>query len=412
MSVVTGRRTMMTISSGLGTSGTSRCEPETTLKAPSCPEAVPCIETATVNRRSLILRAGVIASAAAGFPAPAISQGIREFKMATSWPKGTPGLDSSAKRIGQAITAATGKRIQVSVFAAGELVKALEVFDAVSSGVVDMYHSAEYYWERRSLAFDFFTTVPFGFTADELAAWIHFGGGQELWDELSANYNIKPLLCGTTGAQMGGWFTKEVSGPQTFAGLKYRMPGLGGEVLRRLGATVVTLAGGEIVPALRSGAIDASEWVGPWLDMALGLHKVSKFYYYPGFHEPGSGLSLGINKTRWDSLTAEDRKAITTVVNSEYTYLLAEAYTNNAKSLEELSQDKNIQIRKFDDSLLQALGKASGEVMAEVGSKDPLTRRIYQSYIEFRSRCTLWSDVAERAFLNARSLPFPYGGRG
>ena len=175
---------------------------------------------------------------------------------------------------------------------------------------------------------------------------------------------------------------------------------------------VVNLPGGEITAALKTGAIDASEWVGPWLDMALGLHKVSKFYYYPGFHEPGSGLSLGINKARWDSLTAEDRNAITTVVNSEYTYLLAEAYTNNAKSLEELSQDKNIQIRKFDDSLLQALGKASGEVMAEVGSKDPLTRRIYQSYIEFRSRCTLWSDVAERAFLNARSLPFPYGGRG
>jgi TRAP-type mannitol/chloroaromatic compound transport system substrate-binding protein len=194
-----------------------------------------------------VLRAGVIASAAA-FPAPAISQGIREFRMATSWPKGTPGLSSSAERIGQAITAATGKRIQVS-----ELVKPLEVFDAVSSGVVDVYHSAEYYWERRSPAFNFFAAVPFGFTADELAAWIHFGGGQELWDELSANYNIKPLLSGNTGAQMGGWFTKEVTGPESYAGLKYRMPGLGGEVLRRLGAVVVTLGGGEIVPRPAQG---------------------------------------------------------------------------------------------------------------------------------------------------------------
>jgi TRAP-type mannitol/chloroaromatic compound transport system substrate-binding protein len=359
-----------------------------------------------------MLRAGVIASAAATFPAPAISQGIREFNMATSWPKGTRGLSSSAERIGRAITAATGRRIQVSVFAAGELVKPLEVFDAVSSGVVDMYHSADYYWERRSPAFNFFTSVPFGFTADELAAWIHLGGGQELWDELSANYNIKPLLSGNTGAQMGGWFTKEVTGPESYAGLKYRMPGLGGEVLRRLGAVVVILGGGEIVPALRSGAIDASEWVGPWNDMQLGLHKVSKFYYYPGFHEPGSGLSIGINKTLWDSLTAEDRNAITTVVNGEYTYSLAEFNANNAKSLQELSQDKNIEIRKFDDSLLRALGKASGEVMAEVGSKDPLTRRIYQSYIDFRSGFTPWADIAERAFLNARSLPFPYGGRG
>ena len=363
-----------------------------------------------VNRRSLMLRAGVVASAAA-FPEPAISQGIREFRMATSWPKGLPGLSSSAERIGQAITAATGKRIQVSVFAAGELVKPLEVFDAVSSGVVDMYHSAEYYWEARSPAFNFFAAVPFGFTADELAAWIHFGGGQGLWDELSASYNIKPLLCLNTGVQMGGWFTKEVTGPESYAGLKYRMPGLGGEVLRRLGAVVVTLGGGEIVPALRSGAIDASEWVGPWDDMYLGLHKVSKFYYYPGFHEPGTGLVTGINKTRWDSLTTEDRNLITTVVNGEYTYSLAEFNANNAKSLQELSRDKNIEIRKFDDSLLLALGKASGEMMTEVGSKDPLTRRVYQSYIEFRSRCTPWSDIAERSYLNARSLPFPYGGR-
>jgi TRAP-type mannitol/chloroaromatic compound transport system substrate-binding protein len=174
----------------------------------------------------------------------------------------------------------------------------------------------------------------------------------------------------------------------------------------------VTLGGEEIVSGLRSGAIDASEWVGPWNDMHLGLHKVSKFYYYPGFHEPGTGVATAINETRWDSLTAEDRIIITAVANAEYTYSLAEFNTHNAKSLQELSQDRNIEIRKFDDSLLQTLGKASGEVMAQVGSKDPLTRRIYQSYIEFRSRCTPWSDMAERAFLNARSLPFPYVGWG
>src|ERR1700730_8451851 len=375
MSVVTSRRTM-SISSGLATTSASRCEPETTLQAQSCLETVPCIEPATVNRRSLVLRAGVIASAAA-FPAPAISQGIREFRMATSWPKGTPGLSSSAERIGQTITAATGKRIQVSVFAAGELVKPLEVFDAVSSGVVDMYHSAEYYWERRSPAFNFFAAVPFGFTADELAAWIHFGGGQELWDELSANYNIKPLLSGNSGVQMGGWFTKEVTGPESFAGLKYRMPGLGGEVLRRLGAVVINLPGGEITAALKTGAIDASEWVGPWNDMALGLNKVSKFYYYPGFHEPGTALSLGFNKKLWDGLSAEDRSAIATVANAEYTLSLAEFNANNAKSLEQLSQDKSIEIRKFDDTLLQALGNASGEVLLDAARQDALTHRTY-----------------------------------
>jgi TRAP-type mannitol/chloroaromatic compound transport system substrate-binding protein len=389
---------------------TKKCRQVSGCETPS--EGDPSGSRAPITRRGMIAKAGAAAAAAAAFPAPAISQGIREFKLATSWPKDLPGLQTSAERIGRAITVATGNRIRVTVFAAGELVKPFEVFDAVSSGVIEMYHSAEYYWERRSPAFNFFAAVPFGFTADEMAAWIHFGGGQALWDELSANYNIKPLLTTNTGVQMGGWFTKEVNSLQNYAGVKYRMPGLGGEVLRRLGATVVNLPGGEIVPALRSGAIDASEWVGPWDDMHLGLHKASKFYYYPGFHEPGTVLATAINKARWDSLTAEERGLITTIANAEYTYSLAEFNTNNAKSLQELRQDKNIEIRKFDDSILKAFGEHSGEVMAEVGAKDPLTRRIYQSYMEFRNRYTPWSDMAERAYLNARSLPFSYGDKG
>jgi len=389
---------------------TKKCRQVSGCETPS--EGDPSGSRAPITRRGMIVKAGAATAAAAAFPAPAISQGIREFKLATSWPKDLPGLQTSAERIGRAITVATGNRIRVTVFAAGELVKPFEVFDAVSSGVIEMYHSAEYYWERRSPAFNFFAAVPFGFTADEMAAWIHFGGGQALWDELSANYNIKPLLTTNTGVQMGGWFSKEVSSVQSYAGLKYRMPGLGGEVLRRLGATVVNLPGGEIVPALRSGAIDASEWVGPWDDMHLGLHKASKFYYYPGFHEPGTVLATAINKARWDSLTAEERGLITTVANAEYTYSLAEFNANNAKSLQELRQDKNIEIRKFDDSILKAFGEHSGEVMAEVGAKDPLTRRTYQSYMEFRNRYTPWSDMAERAYLNARSLPFSYGDKG
>ena len=389
---------------------TKKCRQVSGCETPS--EGDPSGPRAPITRRGMIVKAGAAAAAAAAFPAPAISQGIREFNLATSWPKDLPGLQTSAERIGRAITVATGNHIRVTVFAAGELVKPFEVFDAVSSGVIEMYHSAEYYWERRSPAFNFFAAVPFGFTADEMAAWIHFGGGQALWDELSANYNIKPLLTTNTGVQMGGWFTKEVNSLQSYAGVKYRMPGLGGEVLRRLGATVVNLPGGEIVPALRSGAIDASEWVGPWDDMHLGLHKASKFYYYPGFHEPGTGLATAINKARWDSLTAEERGLITTVANAEYTYSLAEFNANNAKSLQELRQDKNIEIRKFDDSILKAFGEHSGEVMAEVGAKDPLTRRTYQSYMEFRNRYTPWSDMAERAYLNARSLPFSYGDKG
>ena len=360
-----------------------------------------------MDRRSFLVSAG--AGVAATFPAPAIAQGARELKMVTSWPKGLPGLGTSAERLGRAITAITGGRLKVQVFGAGELVSAFEVFDAVSGGVAEMYHSAEYYWEKRSPAFNFFAAVPFGFTADEMAAWIHWGGGQELWNELSGGFNIKPLLSTNTGAQMGGWFTKEVKGPESYAGLRYRMPGLGGEVLRRLGAVVVNLPGGEITAALKSGAIDASEWVGPWNDMVLGLQKVSKFYYYPGFHEPGTVLALGINKKLWDGLSADDRNAVTAAANAEYTLSLAEFNANNAKSLEQLSQDTSIEIRKFEDSLLQAFGKTSGEVLADAARKDALTRRVYDSYIAFWSRANRWADLAERGYLNARGLKFPYG---
>ena len=364
-----------------------------------------------MSRRNLF-RAVTAAGAAATLSAPALSQNIRELKMVTSWPKGLPGLGTSAERMGRSITAASGGRLQVKVFGAGEMVSAFEAFDAVSAGVADMYHSAEYYWEAKSPGFNFFAAVPFGFTADEMAAWIHFGGGQALWDELSASFNVKGLLSSNTGVQMGGWFTKEVQGPESYAGLRYRMPGLGGEVLRRLGAVVVALPGGEIIPALKSGAIDASEWVGPWNDMLLGLNKVSKFYYYPGFHEPGTVLSTGVNKRVWDSFAAEDRNLISMVAAAEYTTSLAEFNANNGKALKDLSEDKSIEIRKFDASLLRALGKASEEVLAEVGQKDPMTRRIYESYVAFRNQSTRWAELAERGFLNARELTLAVPNKG
>ena len=187
------------------------------------------------------------------------------------------------------IGAATGGRIKIEVFPAGALVRPFETFDAVGAGVADMYHSAEFFFEKKSPALHFFSALPFGFTANELFAWVQYGGGQELWDALGGQFNVKALLCRHTGYQMGGWFTTRSPSAEGFKGLRYRMTGPGAEVLRRLGAIVVTLPGGEIMPSLKSGAIDGSEWIGPWPDMALGLHKVVRNYYYPGFHEPGSG---------------------------------------------------------------------------------------------------------------------------
>jgi TRAP-type mannitol/chloroaromatic compound transport system substrate-binding protein len=362
-----------------------------------------------MDRRRFIAGFGVAATATS-LSRPAIAQGTRELKMVTTWPKNLPGLASSPERVAQSITALSGGRLKVKVFAAGELVGAFESFDAVSSGLADMYHASEIAWEPRSAAFPYFCNVPFGFTAAEMNAWIYYGGGQALWDELSAGFGLKPFLCGNTGAQMGGWFTKELTSVESYKGLRYRMPGLGGEVLRRLGAIVVNLPGGEIIPSLRSGAIDASEFVGPWNDMALGLHKAAKYYYYPGFHEPGAALSLVVNKKVWDSLSPTDRSVIETAAVAENNLSLAEFTANNAAALEVLAKDPAIQIRKLDDSILQALGKISAEVLADASRKDDLTRRVHDSFTKFRAAVIRWGEISERSYLNARALSFASPG--
>jgi TRAP-type mannitol/chloroaromatic compound transport system substrate-binding protein len=338
------------------------------------------------------------------FPAPAIAQGIRQLKMVTDWPEDTPGNYASAVRFAQTIGAATSGRIKIEVYPSGALVRAFETFDAVGAGVADMYHSTEYYWEKKSPAFNFFAAVPFGFTADELFAWVQYGGGQELWDALSGQFNVKPLLCLNTGTQMGGWFTREITSPEGFRGLHYRMPGLGAEVLRRLGAIVVTLPGSDIMPALKSGAIEASEWVGPWPDMAMGLHKVANYYYYPGFHEPGTSAAVGINKGVWESFDASDRRVIEALAACEYARSLAEFNANNALSLRKLREEGTVKILKFDDTVLKTLLALSKDVVAEIGAQDELSKKIYASYQQFRASIMDWSDIAERAFLNARRL--------
>jgi TRAP-type mannitol/chloroaromatic compound transport system substrate-binding protein len=358
-----------------------------------------------MRRRDILAGAGSLATAATlSFPAPAIAQGLRQLKMVTDWPAASPGLQSSAARLAQRIGAATGGRINIEVFPAGALVRPFETFDAVGAGVADVYHSADYYWEKKSPAFSLFAAVPFGCTANELFAWVQYGGGQDLWDALSGQFNIKPFLCCNTGTQMGGWCTREVPSPEGFKGLRYRMPGLGGEVLRRLGAIVVNVPGGEIVPSFKSGAIDASEWVGPWLDMDMGLHKVAGYYYYPGFHEPGTGITLGINKRLWESFDASERRVIEDATAAEYARSLAEFNANNALWLRKLRHEGTIKILKFDDSVLKELYRISKDVVAEAGSGDELSKKIYASYQHFLPLIIDWSDIAEGAVLNSRRL--------
>jgi TRAP-type mannitol/chloroaromatic compound transport system substrate-binding protein len=358
-----------------------------------------------MKRRDILCGAASLGvGAGVNLSTPAVAQGIRRLKMVTDWPDGMPGLHAGAIRFAQTIGIATGGRITVEVLPSGTLVRPFETFDAVSAGVADMYHSDEYYFEKKSPAFNFFSAVPFGFTADELFAWVQFGGGQELWDALSGEFNLKALLCLNTGTQMGGWFLNELTSPDAFKGLRYRMPGLGAEVLRRLGAIAITLPGSEIVPSLASGALDASEWVGPWLDMAMGLHKAARYYYYPGFHEPGTGSAVGINKGVWESFAPSDQRLIEAVAACEYARSLAEFNANNAQALRKLRDEGAVKIVKFDDSVLKAFLQISREVVAEAGSRDELSRRVYRSYQEFRASIMDLSDITERAYLNSRAL--------
>ncbi len=357
-----------------------------------------------MKRRSFLAVAAGAPLAARGASAPAIVKGRRELKLVTPWPTGSPGLDSSARRLARQITEASDGRLRVTVYGAGEFVHAFEIFDAVSAGIADMYHSPDYYWQAKSPAFSFFGAVPFGLTAPEVAAWIHRGGGQALWDELSGRFNIKPLLALNTGVQMGGWFTREVNSIEDWKRLRCRIPGLGGEVLKRLGATVVNLPGGDIVHSMRSGAIDAAEWVNPWLDLSYGLHEVAKYYYYPGFQEPGAACALGINRDVWTSFTRSERRLVEVAAAAEYNFSLADFTFENGPALHTLMQEYRVDVRRFADSILVELGRLSGELLAEIGGQDSLTKRIYESFRANRKMLMRWGEVSDRAFLNARHL--------
>jgi TRAP-type mannitol/chloroaromatic compound transport system substrate-binding protein len=356
------------------------------------------------RRRAMLLGATAAVAAAGRLPAPAIAQGIKELKLVTAYPRDLPGPGATPERLAQSIAAMSDGRLKVTVYPADTLVRALEVFDAVSAGAADMYFTDEKYFQDKAPALNFFSAIPYGMATDEFHAWILFGGGQALWDEVDAQFNIKPLMLQSTGVQMGGWFKKEVNTPADFKGLRYRMPELGAEVLRRMGATVVLTAAGDIAGALKSGAIDGAEFVGPWTDIWLGLHKAADYYYYPGFHEPGFNASLGINKTLWDGLTPSERALIEAAAQAEVTLSLAQFNAENVKSLKLLRADPRIKILRFNDELIRTFGKLSKEVLADMAAKDPLTRKVYDNYMGFLAGIMDWGELSETGYRDTRRL--------
>jgi len=335
---------------------------------------------------------------------PNIAKGIKRFRMVTTWPKDFPGLGQMPNRFASALSEMTSGAMEVKVYAAGELVGAMESFDATSSGAADMYHGAEYYWQGKSKGFSFFTSVPMGMTAAEIMGWIDHGGGQKLWDDLSADFNIKPFQAGNTGHQTGGWFKKKINSLEDFKGLKMRMPGLGGEVIRRLGGAAVQLSGGEIYQALQSGSIDATEWVGPWNDYAFGFYREAPYYYAPGFHEPGASLAVGINLDVWNTLSTSEQSIIKYACKSANDASLGEYTHENAKALSILKKDHNISPRYFSDEIMKEIGKISKDVVYELGNADKRTATIYQSYIKARNSYSKWTEMSDGLYINARKI--------
>ncbi len=359
-----------------------------------------------MDRRSF-LRAGAVgttAVAASTLAAPAIAQGTQELKMVTSWPKNFPGLGTSANRVAERIEALSDGRYTVRVFGGGELVPPLKTQDAVQEGTADMYHSAEYYFVGKTPALGFFAAVPFGFTANEQNAWLDYGGGQEIWDEVAAQFNVKPFSAANTGVQMGGWFKNPITSIDDFKGLKMRIPGLGGDVLNALGGTPVGLAGAEIQPALQAGTIDATEWVGPWNDLAFGLYKVVKNYGYPGFHEPGTTLSSGIRKDLWDGMSASDQAMFKAVMAAETSTSLSEFNANNGTALNQLINDHGVNLFEIPDDVYVSIGEASRDVLATAADADALTRKTYDSFMAFRKDIIEWTRLSDQSYANKRSL--------
>ena len=326
------------------------------------------------------------------------------WKMVTTWPKNFPGLGTGANNVAELITKMSGGRIQVKVYGAKELVPAFEVFDAVSRGTAEMGHGSAYYWKGKNEALQFFSTVPFGLTAQEMNGWLYHGGGLKLWEEVYAQYNLVPAAAGNTGVQMGGWFNKEINSLSDLKGLKMRIPGLGGEVFKRAGGTPVNLPGGELYTALQTGALDATEWVGPYNDLAFGFYKVAKYYYYPGWHEPGTTLEAIINKKAFDALPEDLQEIVRSACKTVNQDMLAEYTARNNAALNTLVNEHKVQLRTFPDDVLRELRKISDEVVAELAVKDDTAKRIYASFKTYREQVDAWHEISEKAFLRARSL--------
>ena len=322
-----------------------------------------------------------------------------EWKMVTTWPPGFPVLQKGAERFADNIRVMSNGRLNIKVYAGGELIPPLQTFEAVSQGSVEMGHGSAYYWAGKVPDAQFFSTVPFGMTARGMNAWLYDGGGLELWREIYKPFHVIPFPLGNTGVQMGGWFNKEINSLEDIKGLKMRIPGLGGKVLAKAGGNPILLAGSEVYTALERNTIDATEWIGPYHDQRLGLYRAAKHYYYPGWHEPGTVLELTINQRAWESLPTDLQAIISNAAQAENLRMLSEMEQKNMAALEQLRKREGIEIHRFPNEVLSKLKKLTNETLIEEAERDPKFKRVYDAYQNFRKKNDAWSAISENAYL-------------
>ncbi len=362
-----------------------------------------------MDRRS-ILKKSLTATAAAGaatLSAPAISQGRVEWRMVTTWPKNFPGLGVGAQRLADRITTMSGGRLTVKVYSAGELVPPLQALDAVIGGTAEMSHGAAYYWQNKNAGLSFFTGIPYGMTSRELAAWVRYLGGQQIWDEIYDQFGVQGFLSGDTGTQAGGWFRKELKGLDDIKGLRFRTPGMGGQVWAKLGASVTNLAAGQIFQALQTGTLDAAEFVGPFNDLALGFYQVCKDYYFPSFIEPGLATELVVNKSKFAALPKDLQEIVRVASQAEYDQVASDFYANDPRALETLVAKHGVRVRQFPEPILEAGAKAASEVLAGVRNSDnALAKKTAESFVAALNLLRTRTEGTDTPFLRAREKYF------
>jgi len=322
------------------------------------------------------------------------------IRLATSWPAGFPIMGTGVERFAEKVRMASGGTLNIKVYPKETLVPALAVFDAASSGEIDAFHSGPYYWKGKNSAFALFSGTPFGLTSEEINSWMLFGNGMSLWREMYAKHNLYPMLGGNTNVQMGGWFRKPIRSLADLQGIKMRIPGIGGEVMSRLGVNPVLLAAGDIYPSLERGMIDATEWVGPALDMQMGFYKVAK-YYYSGWHEPGSVLELTFNKQVWERLSPEHQTILQIASDEMNARMALEFHAKNIDALDELKK-LGVVIGAFPEDVNRAAKKALADYLDTESKSNPDFKRVYSDMDTYLRKSRAWSNIGLGAFLNVR----------